>query len=237
MRQLQGQAKDILSQIDDALGTIDQSTISIKRVGNSSVVVRTPVASHWTKLIRGNARTGTLSFNLPDLTKFLIPIYPHGNVTPAGIADLLVVKQQLKGYELVDIAHIENVLKGEGTTREFTTTTTTTQASSSETETTTASTQDLESTTRYEMSKETDSQIKEAESLKGGVTVSGSYGPSVQITANVEGAMSRDSQTATKEATRFSQDITQKSSKAITQRVLTKTSLTTTVMFTRMRMR
>ncbi len=45
----------------------------------------------------------------------------HGEVKPAGVADLLMVRQQLTGYERADVAHIENVLKGERKEREHTT--------------------------------------------------------------------------------------------------------------------
>ena len=47
------------------------------------------------------------------------PILPttHGSVKPVGVGDLLVVRQQLTGYELGEVAYIENVLKGESHTR------------------------------------------------------------------------------------------------------------------------
>ncbi|NET36379.1 MAG: hypothetical protein F6K19_30860 [Cyanothece sp. SIO1E1] len=41
------------------------------------------------------------------------PIKVKGKIKAVGIADLLVVKEKIKAYELGEIAHIENVLKGE----------------------------------------------------------------------------------------------------------------------------
>src|SRR5262249_58847694 len=38
-------------------------------------------------------------------------------IRPAGVADLLVVKQQIKTYERGEIAHVENVLAGEKRSR------------------------------------------------------------------------------------------------------------------------
>src|SRR5262249_19495275 len=66
-------------------------------------------------------------------------------IRPAGVADLLVVKQQIKTYERGEIAHVENVLAGEKRSRThrqlerteetFTTETETTRDKQSELET------------------------------------------------------------------------------------------------------
>ena len=81
---------------------------------------------------------------------------PRSGVAPAGIADLLVVKQQLTGYEAVDVAHIENVLKGERKLREHTRREETELITLAETETTTTEEHELETTDRFEMTRETE---------------------------------------------------------------------------------
>ncbi|MBL7962355.1 MAG: hypothetical protein JNM31_00795 [Flavobacteriales bacterium] len=43
----------------------------------------------------------------------------HGHVRPLGVADLKVVRSQLLKYELGEVAHVENVLKGEVKKRTF----------------------------------------------------------------------------------------------------------------------
>jgi hypothetical protein len=152
----------------------------------------------------------------------------HGSVAPAGVADLLVVKQQLVRYEAIDVAHIENVLKGESKEREHSRRRETEELTFRETEITTSEERELESTTRFEMSKETSETLKEDASLKAGLTVSGKYGPTVEFSASVEGSVSRSKEEATKSASSFSQDVTERSATKVTERVLERSSLRVT---------
>ncbi|MCD9098023.1 hypothetical protein LU699_13230 [Luteimonas fraxinea] len=151
-----------------------------------------------------------------------------GDVKPAGIADLLMVRQQLIGYERADVAHIENVLRGEKKEREHTTRRETEELTFRETEVSTSEERELETTDRFEMTRESSETIKEDASLKAGLTVSGKYGPTVEFTASAEGSMSRSKEEATKSASSFSQDVTQRSANKITERVLERSSLRVT---------
>ena len=78
------------------------------------------------------------------------------------------------------------------------------------------------------MSKESAAAIKEDESLKAGLKVSAKYGPFVELSASVEGSLSRSKEESVKSASKFSQEVTDKAVKKITERTLTKT---TTVQF------
>jgi hypothetical protein len=146
---------------------------------------------------------------------------PHtkGKVSPAGVADLLVVRQQLKGYELVDVAHIQNVssvscrsriiidikaqvLKGESSQMDHIVTNRIDQTEFIETEVIQDEESELSSTSRFEMSKETSVTIKEDQSLKGDLKVSASYGPFIEVAASVEGSTSRSKEESTKAASK-----------------------------------
>ncbi|KKZ58596.1 hypothetical protein EMCG_05492 [[Emmonsia] crescens] len=202
--------------------------IRITRVGNTLVSVRTPRPSKYSQFLTG-INFGRFVPKLPVLPP-PDPRVPHtiGKVNKIGVGDLLVVKQQLIGYEGADIAHIENVLKGESKNREHTRTDKTETVTSLETETTSEDTRELASTSRFEMGQETQKQIKEAYELKGGVQVTAKYGPAVEVSAKVEGGYNRSKEESTKTATKFSQDVTEKAVKKITERVLQKTATTTT---------
>jgi hypothetical protein len=191
------------------------------RIGYTLVATKTTKASHWTNLLGG---VGTFPGFLPFPGLGSVPS-THGKVEPAGIADLLMVRQQLIGYEWADVAHIENVLKGERKEREYTTRRETEQITFLETEVSTSEERELETTDRFEMTRESSETIKEDASLKAGLTVSGKYGPTVEFTASAEGSMSRSKEAATKIASSFSQDVTQRSSNKISERVLKRTSL------------
>jgi hypothetical protein len=152
-----------------------------------------------------------------------------GKFTVLGRADLLVVKQQLIGYEGGDVAYIENVLKGETKSREVTRSEKMETESFLETETTTSKETEIGSSQRFEMSDETAKVIKETTSLKAGVTVSASYGPFVSITGNVSGSRDRTSEESIKAASEFSKEVTNKATEKIQNRVLQRQKLTKTI--------
>lgn len=194
---------------------------SFKRVGKAMVMISTPKASHWSKV----SVAKPFEVSLPVERR--VPL-TKGKVAPAGIADLIVVKQQLKGYAAMDVAHIENVLKGEKKVRDHRLYRQTEETTFTETETTNTEEQELESTDRFEMSRETSATIKEDSSLKAGVNITASYGPFVEVSASVEGSMSRSKEEAVKTASKFSKDVTQRSSNKLTERILQRAQLKVT---------
>jgi len=208
-------------ELDTLLGHPVKHTF--KRMGNTMVMIKSPMPSVWNNIVMGAAFSGGY---LP-LWDGRVP-HSHGSVAPAGIADLLVVKQQLVSYEGADVAHIENILKGEKKKREHTRRRETEELLFRESEITTSEERELESTNRFEMSRETSQTIKEDASLKAGLSVSGSYGPTVEFSASAEGSVSRTKEEATKTATKFSQDVTQRSANKVTERVLDRSSLRVT---------
>ena len=213
---------ELSQELDTLLGRPVQR--SFKRMGNTMLMISKPMASIWNNMVVAN------DFFFPDFqfpADMRVPT-SHGSIAPTGVADLLVVKQQLVRYEAADVAHIENVLKGEKKEREHSRRRETEEFTLRETETTTTEERELESTTRFEMSRETSETIKEDASLKAGLTVSGKYGPTVEFSASAEGAFSRSKEEATKSAANFSQDVTERSSYKITERVLERSSLRVT---------
>lgn len=213
---------DLSKELDGLLGRPMQRTF--KQMGNAMVVISTPMPTVWNSMVIGNILT---------IPPYAFPVdnrvpRSHGSVAPAGIADLLVVKQQLIRYEGTDVAHIENVLKGERKEREHTRRRETEELTFRETEITTSEERELESTNRFEMSRETSETIKEDASLKAGLSISGKYGPTVEFSVSAEGSLSRSKEESTKTAAKFSQDVTQRSANKITERVLERSSLRVT---------
>ena len=70
--------------------------------------------------------------------------------------------------------------------------------------------------------------IKEDIALKAGVKVSGKYGPVVEFAVSAEGSYQRTKEEATKTAQKFAHDVTDRSSRKIAERVLERTTITTT---------
>ncbi|WP_405982889.1 hypothetical protein [Streptomyces sp. NBC_00158] len=215
---LQNEADRTAGQLEQLYGT--PVARSVRRIGGTLVTTSTPLPSVWNAITIGDLDPID---DIP-LEAGRIPA-TRGSVKPSGVADLLVVRQQLIGYEGADVAHIENVLKGETKHREHTRREETERITLTETETITTEERELESTDRFEMSRETSAVIKEDAALKAGLTVTGKYGPTVEFSASVEGSVSRSKEEATKSASTFSQDVTQRSASKVSERVLSRTSL------------
>jgi hypothetical protein len=218
--QLLSNAKDL----DGIYANYIPKIAKIQNIGNSTLQYFHPATSIWGLAFKNNE---------PDPPRLLpgdklLPKVRVGQMTILGIADLLVVKQQLVGYEGGDVAFIENVLKGETKTRELDTLTSTTVQQTTETTATTEHSTEVTTADRFEMSNESSNAIKDDESKKAGVTVSASYGPTVSVSANASISQDQSSSSSTKEASKYSKDITTKATDKITQSI-TNRLVTTTV--------
>jgi hypothetical protein len=199
--------------------------LHIRIIGNKAIPVPVPSSVIGGVLTGGTGGTSGGPLLSAD------PPTSHGTIKSVGISDLLVVNQQLKGYDSVDVGHIENVLKGESMERTHVNSTVTEQFSLSETETTTTTEQDLESTDRFEMSRQVSETISQTASLTAGLTVSGSYGPTVSFSTNMQGSAQTARQAATTQSATYGRDVTTRTAKTVSERVLQQQSLkvTTTV--------
>lgn len=217
IEKLQTEINQLAKKLDALYGR--PAKHSFKRIGNTLVKIKTLLPSAWNTITCGITPSATIPLQWDNR----IP-HSHGSVAPAGIADLMVIKQQLIGYEGADVAHIENILKGEKKEREHTLRRKTEESIFRETEITASEERELESTSRFELSRETSETIQEDAALQAGVSVTARYGPMVEVNATVEGSISRSKVTATKAASNFSQNVTERSVNKITERVLERTS-------------
>lgn len=142
----------------------------------------------------------------------------HGHVTPVGIGDLLVVRQFLKRYEGRELAHIENILRGELKERTHRRARTTEETVTVETELTKEEERDQQTTERFELKTEASEIQKQDESLKAGLTISGSYGPMLQFTATTEFALNHSREESSRVATSYSKDVTSRASSKVFER-------------------
>jgi hypothetical protein len=223
---LRKEMNEVLEGLQDLVPSGENVTYT--RKGSTFIATRTPIISKATSLLYGY-RTPRSAAALPALPiDGRIPT-TKGKVTPSGVADLLVVKQTLKSYQGADISHVENVLKGETGQRMYKKTTRTEGIISTETEANKSEEHELSTTSRFEMSKEASNTIKDDQSLKGSLKASAKYGPAVSIDASVEGSVSRSGEEVNKAASKYSQDVLDRSVKKVSERVMQKESTTTLV--------
>jgi hypothetical protein len=146
----------------------------------------------------------------------------HADIKPAGIMDLLLVKQQLKGYEGAEVSHIANILKGEKKERVHRTRLETEVITLTEREIETTTERSLETTDRFEIRRESERALQEETGVKGSASIKANYGPTVEFRASVEASWQRKSQEAERAASETARQVTEKASEKITERVLTR---------------
>ncbi len=195
-------------------------------------------------LEQGPVRVSSVGSELYELDKLVGKLDPaswpnlppgvpttHGTIQPVGVGDLLVVRQQLKRYEGGEVGYIENVLKGEFKKRVVSRERTTEQTTTVEVETTKVDERDNQSTERFELQREASQVIKEDSSFKAGLSVSGSYGPTVDFKASTDFSMNNAKEEATKTSSKYSKEVTSRATSKVTERVRTEQVLRTLEVF------
>jgi hypothetical protein len=142
-----------------------------------------------------------------------------GELRPAGVADLLIVKQHLKRYERADIAHVENVLIGEKRSRTHRELERTEETFVIERERTEEHQTELETAERFEMNRETSETAKHDQQFGFGLTLSGKYGPTVEFSSNAQADVSTSTEESVKSATTYAKDVMQRSLDRVVERV------------------
>ncbi|MDQ3855712.1 MAG: hypothetical protein M3281_04870, partial [Chloroflexota bacterium] len=140
-------------------------------------------------------------------------------VRAPGIAELKVVRQKLKRYEMGEVAYIENVLKGETKERLHRRKTATEITELLETERTEESEQDLQTTQRFELQREATRTAHEDSQLQAGVTVTASYGPTLSVTGSLSYASNHSKDESARESSNYARDVTERSVTRIQERV------------------
>ncbi|MGB3228821.1 MAG: hypothetical protein WBB02_12690 [Saprospiraceae bacterium] len=141
---------------------------------------------------------------------------PFNNIRPVGISDLKIVKQILVRYEAGEIAHVENVLKGENKERIHRRLDTVESFISDETTRENETNRETQTTDRNEMQRETERTINEAMNFNMDASVH--YSGIVDATLRAGYSSDRSTEESNRNATNFAKEVIQKSAERITQR-------------------
>jgi len=155
----------------------------------------------------------------------------HGTLRSVGVADLVVVRQALKRHDRREISHVENVLPGEHKSREHERSRSTEETTTIEQETTKEEERDQQTAERFELQRETQSLLHEELSLQVGASMSGSYGPSLEFTTSADFGMVQVKEEATRQASAYAKETTQRAASKITERVRKEATLRVTETF------
>lgn len=143
-----------------------------------------------------------------------------------GVADLLVVKQQIKRYEGGEIAHIENVLAGEGKVRTHRQLNRTEEVISTLKEQEREKQTELETTERFELNRETSRTQTTDQKIGFGLSLSGKYGPSVEFDSKLDVSDQTTEENSLKSSVTYAKDIVERSKERILERVREERRLT-----------
>lgn len=150
-----------------------------------------------------------------------------GKYSALNAGDLHVVKKKLIGYEIGEIAHIENIMASETRSRKHRTLNRTEEFTSFTLAREKEESMDLETATRFELQKEINKSIQENTQKEAGLTVSGSYGPTVDFTANAGIVNEKSSTSSNRLSTSYSKDEVERSVQRIQEKVQEKRTLLT----------
>ena len=136
-------------------------------------------------------------------------------IKSVGVAELLVVKQQITRYEPTEIAHIENVLAGESKVRRHRKLDRIEEETVSFSEEVVTQERELEATERFELNKETTTTAQRDQKRGFGLTLSGRYGPTVEFSSELNLQDATSSAEATRNAVNYAKDVIERSRESI----------------------
>ncbi|MGC5022939.1 hypothetical protein [Micromonospora sp. DT47] len=209
----------VLEHMDEELTSAYHELASLERAASTVQLLGTSVVA-----VDGLSTQSIISGSVSVPTS-------HANVQPVGVGDLLVVRQHIKRYEGGELAHIENVLDGEHHMRKVRRAQETETTITVEEETSKEEERDSQTTERFELQREASSVIKDDVSFKAGLSVSGSYGPTVEFKASTDFAMNHAKEEAAKTASKYSKEVTDRASSKVTERRRTEQILRTLQQF------
>jgi hypothetical protein len=149
---------------------------------------------------------------------------PSPSQTPArlhsvGVADLLVVKQQIKRYEPGEIAHIENVMAGEGKVRMHRQLDRTEEVVDTIDDREHDKESEFETTERFELHHESSRTQHNDQKTGFGLSISGKYGPTVEFNSKLDVSSQTSAEAVARNATSYAKDVVERSKERLVERV------------------
>jgi hypothetical protein len=143
---------------------------------------------------------------------------PVCSVKPLGVADYRRVEQEIACYEPGEVAHIENVLKGETKQRVTRRLSRNEQITTFATEEEKTDERDTQTTDRFQIEKEAEKTVQEDIKFDLGVNVQASYGV-VKLTADTKFAYAHSTKESDKVASTYAKEVVDRALERVTKKV------------------
>jgi hypothetical protein len=157
-------------------------------------------------------------------SSFRVPL-DLGAIKPPAVGDLLIVEQELRRYELGELAEIETIMRGERrerTTRKLNRTSQTTTTESTFEQEESSSTKVDE---RFSLSSQAQQSAEQSFGVEAGVSVSGKFGP-VQVSASVNASFDTSKSSSESTSQEYAKTVTEEATKRIKSSIKESTSIT-----------
>ncbi len=144
---------------------------------------------------------------------FRVPL-SVGEMKPPAVGDLLIVEQELRRYELGELADIQTIMRGERRERTIrklnrTSQTTTTESSFEQEE---SSSQKVDE--RFALSSQAQQSAEQSVGVQAGVSVSGKFGP-VQVSASVNASFDTSKSSSESTSQEYAKTVTEEATKRV----------------------
>ncbi|WEJ11924.1 hypothetical protein N0Q90_22760 (plasmid) [Sinorhizobium sp. M103] len=221
--------RDLNLSVDRGLFTLQASAIDRLSPRTKSTLEKLGLSSagtHIGELVAAidGALTPPQPTDLPGHPPARVP--GPAELRAVGVADLLVVKQQIKRYEAGEIAHIENVLNGESKLRTHRQLNRTEEMISALKEQEHEKETELQTTERFELNRETTRTQKADQKVGFGLSLSGKYGPTVEFESKLDVSNQTSEENGLKNSVTYAKDVVERSKERIVERVREERRLT-----------
>ena len=158
------------------------------------------------------------------LGSFRVPL-SVGDMKPPIIGDLILVTQELRGYEQKELAQIETVMRGERREHSVRSLSRTTQTTTTETSSTQEETSSLNTDERFSLASEAQTTAAQSFGVDVGVSVSGKFGP-VQVAATASASYDTSKSTTDTTSQEYAKTVTEEATKRVSNSIKETSSIT-----------
>jgi len=144
---------------------------------------------------------------------FRVPL-EVGALKPPTVGDLLLVEQELRRYEMGELAEIETIMQGERRERTIRKLARTSQTTTTETLQEQEQSSSLKTDERFQLSSQAQKTASENFGVEMGVSVSGKFGP-VQVSASVNASYDTSKSSSESTSQEYAKTVTEEASKRV----------------------
>ncbi len=156
--------------------------------------------------------------------RFRVPL-EVGALKPPAVADLLLVEQTLRRYELGQLGRLESIMRGERRELTLRSLARSTQTTTTETLQEEESSSSVKTDERFRLATQAQQSAEQSLGVQAGISVSGKFGP-VQVSASVNASFNTSKSSSDSTSQEYAKTITEEASQSVRSSIKESSSLT-----------